>query len=113
MLLLVTISRAESPQTAKIKNVRRLFYFLRLPFLADVFARKNEEPDDLADEIEQIHRAVEYCERRNQHEVSPKSHSTIFFALAWRRQYFTKSMLLLVKRLAIEHFRTTAHSGDD
>ncbi|CBY14302.1 unnamed protein product, partial [Oikopleura dioica] len=35
----------------------------------DVFARKNEEPDDLADEIEQIHRAVEYCERRNQHEV--------------------------------------------
>jgi len=35
----------------------------------NVFSRKNEEPDDLADEIEQIHRAVEYCERRNQHEV--------------------------------------------
>ena len=28
-----------------------------------------DEPDDLADEIDQIQRAVEHCERRNQHEV--------------------------------------------
>jgi hypothetical protein len=31
--------------------------------------RKLDEPDDLADEIDQIQRAVEHCERRNQHEV--------------------------------------------
>jgi len=31
--------------------------------------RKVEEPDDLADELDQIQRAVEHCERRNQHEV--------------------------------------------
>ncbi|CAG5109680.1 Oidioi.mRNA.OKI2018_I69.chr2.g4192.t3.cds [Oikopleura dioica] len=33
------------------------------------FSRKNEEHDDLADELDQIQRAVEFCERRNQHEV--------------------------------------------
>ena len=31
---------------------------------------RRDEPDDLADEIDQIQRAIEHCERRNQHEVS-------------------------------------------
>ena len=31
--------------------------------------RKIDEPDDLADELDLIARAVEHCERRNQHEV--------------------------------------------
>ena len=33
-------------------------------------AFRRDEPDDLADEIDQIQRAIEHCERRNQHEVS-------------------------------------------
>ena len=35
----------------------------------DQHSFRREEPDDLADEIEHINRAVEHCERRNQHEV--------------------------------------------
>ena len=30
---------------------------------------RRDEPDDLADELDQIQRAIEHCERRNQHEV--------------------------------------------
>jgi len=35
----------------------------------DQHSFRRDEPDDLADEIEHINRAVEHCERRNQHEV--------------------------------------------
>ena len=37
--------------------------------ISDQNSFRRDEPDDLADEIEHINRAVEHCERRNQHEV--------------------------------------------
>ena len=54
-----------------LNNLNEMFKF------SSIFQKKNldqhsfrrEEPDDLADEIEHINRAVEHCERRNQHEV--------------------------------------------
>ena len=45
------------------------FHFLILFPEGENGYRKIDEPDDLADELDLIARAVEHCERRNQHEV--------------------------------------------
>ena len=69
----------EIPKKKIFEDFKNCIFFHRIKkTFSDQHSFRRDEPDDLADEIEHINRAVEHCERRNQHEVTFFAKNTVF-----------------------------------